>query len=76
MIDDSERMMFCEICGDEASCGFNVTLDGLKMGDVGNWRCSEHHMHRNARYTREEWAQARAEGKLYPDSTPAKQAAE
>jgi len=68
MEQDFERMLFCDVCGAEACCGFGVTLDGIRMGDVGSWRCAEHHPHRKASYTREEWAEARAQGKLYPDS--------
>lgn len=62
-----ERMLICDICGNQACMGFGVTVDGMRMGDAGSWRCSEHHPHREASYTREEWATARAEGKLYPD---------
>lgn len=68
MIEDVERMMACDVCGEPACVGSGVTLEGLRMGDVGSWRCAEHHPHRKASYSREEWAMARAEGKLYPDS--------
>jgi hypothetical protein len=68
MMEDAERMLFCDVCGADACFGFGVTLDGLRMGDVGTWRCENHHPHLDlqARYTREQWAEARAEGKLYP----------
>lgn len=68
MEEDVDRMLFCEVCGADACFGFGVTLEGIRMGDVGSWRCADHHPTRKARYTREEWAQARAEGRLYPDS--------
>jgi len=68
---DFERMLICDVCGADACFGFGVTLDGVRMGDVGSWRCAEHHPHRKASYTREEWAEARAQGKLYPDSETA-----
>jgi hypothetical protein len=68
VIEDIDRMLICDVCGDPACVGSGVTLEGLRMGDVGSWRCAEHHPHRKASYTREEWAQARAEGRLYPDS--------
>lgn len=67
MIDDTDRMLICSVCGADSAFGFGVTLDGLRMGDVGDWRCSEHHPTRKASYTREEWAHARAVGLLYPD---------
>ena len=67
MTDDIDRMCVCEVCGAPARFGFDVTLDGILMGDVGSWRCADHHPTRKARYTREEWADARAAGKLYPD---------
>lgn len=70
---EADRMLFCDVCGTEACCGLGVTLDGLRMGDVGSWRCAEHHG--GPRYTREEWAQTRAAGKLCPD-VPDRQAAE
>lgn len=69
MMEDIDRMLHCSVCGAEACFGSGVTLDGLRMGDVGDWRCAEHHPTRKARYTREEWSEARAAGKLYPDST-------
>lgn len=69
MIENIERMLICEVCGDAAVMGFGMTLDGLRMGDVGHWRCAEHHPHREPRYTREDWAQARAEGRLYPEKS-------
>lgn len=67
---DIDRMLFCDVCGADACFGFGVTIDGLRMGDVGTWRCTDHHPDpdRQLHYTREEWAQARAEGKLYPDT--------
>jgi len=68
MIEDIDRMLICDVCGADACCGFGVTVDGIRMGDVGSWRCAEHHPDRKASYSREEWAQARAEGRLYPDS--------
>jgi len=70
--DDVERMLFCDVCGAPACFGFGVTVDGIRMGDMGSWRCEEHHPTRKARYTREEWAQARAEGRLYPDPSEPK----
>jgi hypothetical protein len=77
-------MLFCDVCGADACFGFGVTLDGLRMGDVGTWRCTDHHPDpdRQLRYTREGWAEARAQGKLYPDAairlavSPAREAAE
>jgi hypothetical protein len=69
MIEDVERMLICDVCGEPACVGSGVTLEGLRMGDVCSWRCAEHHPHRKSSYTREEWARARAEGRLYPDST-------
>ena len=71
MTEDVERMLFCDVCGGPACVGFGVTVEGIRMGDVGGWRCAEHHPHRKSSYTREEWAQTRAEGKLYPDSSNA-----
>lgn len=71
MIDDVERMLVCSVCGAAATAGFGVTLEGVRMGDMGDWRCSEHHPHRKSSYTHEEWVQARPEGKLYPDSASA-----
>ena len=65
-----KKMMKCSICGASACFGFGVTVDGIRMGDVGDWRCSEHHPQQKARYTREEWKKAREEGRLYPDSPP------
>lgn len=73
MMDDTERMLICDVCGDDACFGFGVTLDGLRMGDVGSWHCAEHHPTRKARYSREEWAQARAAGLLYPADQPTDQ---
>lgn len=66
MIEDVERMTVCSVCGGPACYGFGLTLEGVKMGDVGDWRCAEHHPDLKPRYTREEWAEARAKGKLYP----------
>lgn len=63
---EADRMTVCEVCGADACFGFDVTVDGICMGDVGSWRCAEHHPQQTP-YTREEWAQARADGKLYPD---------
>lgn len=57
---DVDRMTICDVCGAGASFGFDVTLEGLRMGDVGSWRCAEHHPHRKASYTREEWAEINA----------------
>ena len=68
-MDDLDRMLICGICGAEACCGFDVTIDGQRMGDVGNWRCADHHPDQARRFTREEWAAARAAGDLYPKST-------
>lgn len=53
---DIDRMLVCDACGAEACFGFGVTLDGVQMGDVGSWRCAEHHPERKARHSREEWA--------------------
>lgn len=63
---DIDRMLICDVCGAHAVFGFDVSAEGIRMGDVGTWRCAEHHPHRKARYTRDEWALARAEGRLYP----------
>jgi hypothetical protein len=65
---DVERMLFCDVCGAQACFGFGVTLDGLRMGDVGTWRCTDHHpdLDRQLHYTREEWAETRRQGLLYP----------
>lgn len=71
---DIDRMLFCSICGADACFGFGVTLDGLRMGDVGDWRCAEHHPTRQASYTMDEWASAHAAGTLYP--LPVDQASE
>ena len=68
MTEDFERMLVCDVCGAEACFGFGVTVDGIRMGDVGSWRCADHHPEIKSRYTREEWTQARAEGKFYPDA--------
>lgn len=57
IIDDADRMLFCDVCGADACFGFGVTLDGIRMGDVGSWRCSEHHPERPARLTLEQWAE-------------------
>lgn len=54
---DFERMLFCDVCGADACFGFGVTVDGIRMGDVGHWRCADHHPNIKARCTREEWAQ-------------------
>lgn len=54
---DLDRMLFCEVCGAHACAGFGVTVEGVRMGDVGSWRCAEHHPDRKASYTREEWAE-------------------
>jgi hypothetical protein len=67
MEEDFQRMLVCEVCGATSCFGFGVTLEGVRMGDMGSWRCSEHHPTRNASYTREDWAQATAAGKLYPN---------
>lgn len=67
MIQDVNRMSICSVCGADACFGFGITIEGARMGDFGDWRCSEHHPTRKARYTREEWADARERGKLYPD---------
>lgn len=56
---DIERMLVCDVCGADACFGFGVVLDGVRMGDVGSWRCTEHHPDRKAFQTREEWAKAR-----------------
>jgi hypothetical protein len=69
MIDDADRMLFCDVCGEPACCGFGVTLEGVRMGDVGSWRCSEHHPHRKPRYTREEWAQGMGDWQKLGDIT-------
>lgn len=76
MTEDVERMLVCDVCGADASCGFGVTLEGIRMGDVGSWRCSEHHPHRKASYTREEWARPRPAWMLYPESVPVDQPSE
>ena len=68
MTEDTERMLICDVCGGPACVGTGVTVEGIRMGDVGSWRCAEHHPHRKSSYTREEWADARAKGSLYPDS--------
>lgn len=67
MIPTPDRMPICEVCEADPNCGFGVTLDGLRMGDAGRWFCSEHRPDIKQNYTREEWAAARAAGKLYPD---------
>lgn len=61
MIEDVERMLICGVCGGPSCFGFGVTLDGIRMGDVGDWRCTEHHPapDRQLTYTREEWAAIR-----------------
>mgnify|MGYP001589374611 CR=1 FL=1 len=69
MMEDLDRMLFCDVCGADACFGFGVTREGVRMGDFGRWRCAEHHPTRKANYTREEWAQARAAGKLYPETS-------
>lgn len=66
MTEDIDRMTICSVCGADACFGFGVTLDGLRMGDAGDWRCAEHHPTRKASYTMDEWASAHAAGKLYP----------
>lgn len=68
MIEDIDRMLFCDICGADACFGFGVTLEGIRMGDVGSWRCAEHHPTRKASYSRDEWAAAHAAGTLYPQA--------
>lgn len=68
MEEDFQRMLICDVCGGTSAFGFGVTLEGIRMGDMGSWRCSEHHPTHRASYTREEWAQARADGKLYPET--------
>jgi hypothetical protein len=70
MMDDVDRMLICSVCGEDACFGFGVTVEGLRMGDVGDWRCAKHHPHRKTSYTREEWAQARRDGLDYPTSAP------
>lgn len=75
-MDDSERMLVCSVCGGDACFGFGVTVEGIRMGDLGDWRCSEHHPARKARYTLDEWAQARAAGTLYPEEMMPLEAAE
>jgi hypothetical protein len=72
MMNDVERMLFCDVCGADACFGFGVTLDGLKMGDVGTWRCTEHHPVRKASYTRGD--RAPAASTLYP-AAPLREAA-
>jgi len=57
---DIDRMLVCEVCGENACFGFGVSLEAVKMGDVGSWRCAEHHPHRQPSYTREEWAKINA----------------
>jgi hypothetical protein len=66
---DSDRMQVCSVCGGDAVFGFDVTVEGVRMGDIGSWRCVDHHPFRKARYTREEWAQSGAAGTLYPESS-------
>jgi hypothetical protein len=66
MTDDVDRMLICSVCGKDACFGFNLSLDGILMGDVGDWRCADHHASGRERYTRERWAEARALG-LYPE---------
>ena len=66
-MEDLDRKLFCDVCGADACFGFGVTLDGIRMGDVGRWRCAEHHPTRLPSYTREQWAAARAAGMLYPE---------
>lgn len=66
---DTDRMLICSVCGGDAAFGFGVTVEGIRMGDIGDWRCADHHPHRKARCTREEWAQSGAAGTLYPEST-------
>lgn len=56
---DIERMLVCDVCGGAACFGFGVVLEGVRMGDVGSWRCTEHHPDRKAVQTREDWAKAR-----------------
>jgi hypothetical protein len=68
LTEDIDRMLFCDVCGEPACVGTGVTVEGIRMGDVGSWRCAEHHPHRKPSYTREAWAEARAKGRLYPDS--------
>lgn len=65
---DTKQMLICDVCGEPSTCGFNVSLDGVRAGYIGSWRCSEHHPHREAAYTREEWARARADGLQYPEN--------
>lgn len=55
---DIDRMLICSVCGGDACFGFEVTLQGVRMGDVGDWRCAEHHPEREARMSREQWADA------------------
>lgn len=68
MIPTPDRMPICEVCEAEPNCGFGVSVDGIRMGDFGRWFCTEHHPTIRPHYTLEEWAAARASGKLYPDS--------
>lgn len=65
---DVQRMSVCDVCGTDACCGYGVTVDGIRMGDVGSWRCADHHPERLPSYSREQWAAARAAGSLYPGS--------
>jgi len=58
---DIDRMLVCDVCGADACAGFGVSLDAVKMGDVGSWRCAEHHPQRQPSYTREEWAKINAD---------------
>lgn len=67
---DLLRMLICDICGSPACFGFGVTVDGIRMGDVGSWRCVDHPHDGAPNYSREQWAAARAEGRLYPNSKP------
>lgn len=53
---DIERMQVCSVCGGDACFGFGVTVENIRMGDVGDWRCAEHHPDRPARRSREAWA--------------------
>jgi hypothetical protein len=75
MEEDIERMLVCEVCGAEACFGFGVTIDGLRMGDFGSWRCENHHPEpeRQIRYTREEWAEIRDAATPATPAAPARE---
>lgn len=75
MIDDTDRMLICDVCGADACSGSGVSVEGIRMGDVGSWRCGNHRPIIKASYTREEWAQARRDGLLYPEDRAEEEAA-